>query len=51
MSIPINHHYVSKSHIRYFKNGETGKYYLYNKELKKFEKPKLSEKSIFSEDG
>ena len=50
MSIPINHHYVSKSHIRYFKNGETGKYYLYNKELKKFEKPKLSEKSIFSED-
>jgi Protein of unknown function (DUF4238) len=50
MSIPKNHHHVSQCHIRYFKNNETGKYYLYNKELGFFEKPKPSEESIFSED-
>ncbi len=50
MSIPKNHHHVSQCHIRYFKNNETGKYYLYNKELDIFEKPKPSEESIFSED-
>jgi hypothetical protein len=50
MSIPKNHHHVSQCHIRYFKNNETGKYCLYNKELDIFEKPKPSEESIFSED-
>lgn len=50
MSIPKNHHYVTECHIEYFKNSETGKYFLYNKELRIFEKPKLSANSIFSED-
>ena len=49
MSVPKNHHYVSQCQIKKFFNKEEGKVYVYNKETKRIQYRRSSEK-LYSED-
>jgi len=49
MNVPINHHYVSRSHQSQFFNDSTGRIYLYDKEWDNFYH-RTTTKSVFSED-